>query len=201
VGQQQLLLLVLSTVIVDLAVVAGIEAFDQGQRQATQDALTQRAVSIGTDIVAAHEKPSQPGGIDLDENDIDDQPAEAAGLDPLGSGGSGISAEGAGSSATCTVDNNDGVAFVDCGSESNSRFGRIDPKGLIVKVRVDPKAEEKVKVVEVGENIDTANQHRFFQPIRCSQPRSSYWPSGAHVQLKRWAICRLPRNPISPMPC
>lgn len=157
-GQQQLLLLTLSTVIVSLAVVAGIEAFDQGQRQATQDALTQRAVSIGTNIVAAHEKPSQLGGIDLDENDIDERLAEAAGLNSPESGGSGISAEGAGSSATCTVDNNSGgVAFVDCGSESVSWFGRVDPKGLIVKVRVDPKAEEKVKVVEVGENIDTSN--------------------------------------------
>jgi hypothetical protein len=38
-GQQQLLLLVLSAMIVGLAVLAGIEAFDQGERQATRDAL------------------------------------------------------------------------------------------------------------------------------------------------------------------
>ncbi len=61
-GQQQLLLLALSAVIVGLSVVAGIEAFGEGQRQATQDALAQRAVLIGTDIVVAHEKPSQLGG-------------------------------------------------------------------------------------------------------------------------------------------
>jgi len=63
-GQQQLLLLVLATVIVGLATVAGIQAFDQGQVQSTQDALTQQAVSIASDIQAQVKKPSQFGGHD-----------------------------------------------------------------------------------------------------------------------------------------
>jgi hypothetical protein len=63
-GQQQLLLLVLATVIVGLATVAGIQAFDQGQTQANQDALTQSAVKIASDIQARIQEPAQFGGYD-----------------------------------------------------------------------------------------------------------------------------------------
>jgi len=93
-GQQQLLLLVLSTVIVGLATVAGIQAFSEGQQQATQDALVQRATSIGSDLMGAHNTPSQMGGTDLTDGtaasspgisgilgveDATDIPAEGAG--------------------------------------------------------------------------------------------------------------------------
>jgi hypothetical protein len=62
-GQQQLLLLVLSTVIVGLATVAGIQAFDENQQQATQDAMVQRGTTIISDIKAELSKPEQLGGI------------------------------------------------------------------------------------------------------------------------------------------
>ena len=65
-GQQQLLLLVLATVIVGLATVAGIQAFDQGQTRANQDALTTTAVKIASDIQARVKEPSQFGGYDGD---------------------------------------------------------------------------------------------------------------------------------------
>ena len=64
-GQQQLLLLVLATVIVGLATVAGIQAFDENQTQAAQDALVQRGTSIISDIKGAANKPEELGGIDL----------------------------------------------------------------------------------------------------------------------------------------
>ena len=67
-GQQQLLLLVLSTVIVGLATVAGIQAFSENQAQADQDALTQRGVTIVSDLKAAMSKPSQLGGADSDDD-------------------------------------------------------------------------------------------------------------------------------------
>jgi hypothetical protein len=63
-GQQQLLLLVLATVIVGLATVAGIQAFEQGQTRANQDALTQQAVKIASDVQARVKEPSQFGGYD-----------------------------------------------------------------------------------------------------------------------------------------
>lgn len=153
-GQQQLLILALTAVIVSLTTAAGVESFSQGERRATQDALTQRAVSIGFDILAAHREPSQLGGIDLEADPTDDEIAAAAGLSPTGQYGSGISAEGAGSSATCDIDGDTGTtAYVDCGSEKY--YG--NPSGLVVKVRVDPNAEEKVKVVAVGEDVDHNN--------------------------------------------
>ena len=68
-GQQQLLLLVLATVIVGLATVAGIQAFEQGSTRAEADALTQTAVKIASDIQAKTEEPSQFGGYDGDLSD------------------------------------------------------------------------------------------------------------------------------------
>lgn len=146
-GQQQLLLLVLSTVIVGLAAVAEILAFDRGQRQATQDALVQRAVSIGTDIAVDHEKPSPLGGIDLSNPYPNDETvANAVAPESSGQYGSGIVAIGAGETATCDIDVDTGTtAYVDCGSEQTSQEF---PAGQIVKVKVEPKAAESVKVVD-----------------------------------------------------
>jgi hypothetical protein len=64
-GQQQLLLLVLSTVIVGLATVAGIQAFSENQAQASRDALVQRGTSIISDVQGLSSKPTQMGGVDL----------------------------------------------------------------------------------------------------------------------------------------
>jgi len=61
-GQQQLLLLVLASVIVGLATVAGIQAFDENQSQATQDALVQRGTEIAVDLKAQFNKPPELGG-------------------------------------------------------------------------------------------------------------------------------------------
>jgi len=73
-GQQQLLLLVLATVIVGLATVAGIQAFEQGQTRANQDALTSTAVKIASDIQARVKEPSQFGGYDGSVQDASDKP-------------------------------------------------------------------------------------------------------------------------------
>ena len=100
-GQQQLLLLVLATVIVGLATVAGIQAFDEGQTQATKDALTQRGLTVGNQITAALNKPSQLGGVDFDSDAT--QIATAAGLDDDDGSGRGIPAAGAGDDADCDI--------------------------------------------------------------------------------------------------
>ncbi len=62
-GQQQLLLLVLSTVIVGLATVAGIQAFSENQQQAAVDALNQQVLEYATEAQAAASKPTEMGGI------------------------------------------------------------------------------------------------------------------------------------------
>ena len=64
-GQQQLLLLVLATVIVGLATVAGIQAFEQGSKRANQDAMTQTAVKMASDIQAHLQEPEPLGGAGL----------------------------------------------------------------------------------------------------------------------------------------
>ena len=68
-GQQQLLLLVLATVIVGLATVAGIQAFEQGSQRANQDALTNTAVKIASDMQAQAKEPAQFGGEGADKID------------------------------------------------------------------------------------------------------------------------------------
>ena len=61
-GQQQLILLVLATVIVGLAIVVGIAAFTQGGDRANADAMIQDAVTIANDAQAWVQKPKPFGG-------------------------------------------------------------------------------------------------------------------------------------------
>lgn len=61
-GQQQLLLLVLGIVIVGLAVVVGIQAFDENQKKANSDALVNDVVRIASDAQAWNLKPTAFGG-------------------------------------------------------------------------------------------------------------------------------------------
>jgi hypothetical protein len=114
-GQQQLLLLVLSTVIVGLATVAGIQAFEEGQQQATQDAITQRALSIGNDIYGATQTPAQLGGVTFSNSNVDAF-ATTAGFDS----GSDIPAEGAGSDAECDLGTGSSSVTVYCASDGSN---------------------------------------------------------------------------------
>jgi hypothetical protein len=77
-GQQQLLLLVLSTVIVGLATVAGIQAFSENQVSANADALTQRSIRYASDIQAYYREPEQFGG---GGNDWPSDLSELSGVD------------------------------------------------------------------------------------------------------------------------
>ena len=68
-GQQQLLLLVLATVVVGLATVAGIQAFDRSQKQFDRDARRQVAIELLSDFKGLLSKPSEVGGVDLEKGD------------------------------------------------------------------------------------------------------------------------------------
>ena len=131
-GQQQLLLLVLSTVIVGLATVAGIQAFSENQAQATQDALVQRATELGSDALAAHGKPSALGGVTLSNGNTGDI-ASAIGL----SNATGIDADGAGDGASCDIKSGNGDHSFD-----NSPDIHIECTGggAEIEVGVDPDA-------------------------------------------------------------
>lgn len=136
-GQQQLLLLVLSTVIVGLATVAGIQAFSENQQQATQDALIQRAISLGNEVKAAHDTPDQLGGVTIGGT-TQSAVADAIGL----SDASSIPADGAGDSAECSIDGVDTgtTATVNCGSNGP------DDGTIQIDVTVDPDADDPVTV-------------------------------------------------------
>ena len=127
-GQQQLLLLVLATVIVGLATVAGIQAFEQGSKRAQQDALTQTSVKIASDVQANLQKPEQFGGAGLDnfdnyesgsENDLPSLPA----LGYETEDGAYVTSDG-----KCTLAENGSVPEVTCESTSSD--------GARVKVEV-----------------------------------------------------------------
>src|SRR5690606_5820738 len=62
-GQQQLILLVLATVIVGIAIVVGIRAFTENDARANADAMMQDAVRMANDIQAAVKKPAPFGGV------------------------------------------------------------------------------------------------------------------------------------------
>ncbi len=70
-GQQQLILLVLATVIVGLAIVVGIAAFTQGGDNANADAMMQDAVTIANDIQSWAQTPTPFGGPESGEDFTD----------------------------------------------------------------------------------------------------------------------------------
>ena len=57
-GQQQLLLLTLGTIIVGFATLAGIEAYDRSQHQAAVDQVTQKALEIAVDVQTYAKRPA-----------------------------------------------------------------------------------------------------------------------------------------------
>ena len=61
-GQQQLILLVLATVIVGVAIVVGIRAFTENSAKSNADAMMQQAVRIANDAQAWKKKPAPFGG-------------------------------------------------------------------------------------------------------------------------------------------
>ena len=61
-GQQQLLLLVLGIVIVGLAVVVGIQSFNEGRQKSEIDRYTGIGVEMAGDIIAHYSKPRAMGG-------------------------------------------------------------------------------------------------------------------------------------------
>ncbi len=61
-GQQQLILLVLATIIVGLAIVVGIRAFNENNIKSNSDAMMQDAVRIANDAQAWKQKPAPFGG-------------------------------------------------------------------------------------------------------------------------------------------
>ena len=119
-GQQQLLLLVLATVIVGLATVAGIQAFDQGQTRANLDANTQTAVKIASDAQAKIKEPSQFGG-------YDDNMSDATGNINLGELGYEVnsSSEYVTNDGDCTMDNSSDPIEVTCQSGQSKAVVQI----------------------------------------------------------------------------
>jgi len=61
-GQQQLLLLVLSTIIVGISVVVGMNLFVEGAAQANQDALIQDIATVGARAQEWYRKPTELAG-------------------------------------------------------------------------------------------------------------------------------------------
>ena len=61
-GQQQLLLLVLGVVLVGLAVVVGISAFEEHKAKAQVDVYTEQAVRIASQAIAWKAQPQASGG-------------------------------------------------------------------------------------------------------------------------------------------
>lgn len=62
-GQQQLLLLVLTTIIIAISTLAGIQAFSESQRQSAINRMTQKAVEIASDVQEYAQRPAilRPG--------------------------------------------------------------------------------------------------------------------------------------------
>ncbi|MEM8598405.1 MAG: hypothetical protein AAGF99_00655 [Bacteroidota bacterium] len=71
-GQQQLLLLVLGIVVVGLAVVTGIESFEENRAKSEFDRYAQMGVELAAEIIAWYQKPSAMGGAGEDPSKLAD---------------------------------------------------------------------------------------------------------------------------------
>jgi hypothetical protein len=84
-GQQQLILLVLATVIVGVATVVGIDAFAENADRSNADAMMQDAVAIASDVQAWAQKPEAFGGM-ADAESLGDAAFTQLGYETDGSG-------------------------------------------------------------------------------------------------------------------
>ena len=84
-GQQQLLLLVLGIVLVGLAVVVGISAFEENQKKNNMDQLTSDAVRLAAGVQAWKMKPTATGG-GQSETDYTRFSFAQLGITPTGAG-------------------------------------------------------------------------------------------------------------------
>lgn len=98
-GQQQLILLVLATVIVGIAIVVGIRAFSENSIKSNSDALIQDMVRIANDAQAWKQKPAPFGG----------QPDGAAKTNPTNFTGATLTALGYAEDANNDYTNLNGV--------------------------------------------------------------------------------------------
>lgn len=78
-GQQQLLLLVLTAIIVGFATLAGLEAFQQVRRRSAINHMTQQSIEIASDVLEyaarpAHMRPENTTGDDELEIDFGELP-------------------------------------------------------------------------------------------------------------------------------
>jgi hypothetical protein len=73
VGQQQLLLLTLGTIIVGFATLVGIEAYDRLQHQAAAEQMTQKALEIAIDVQTYAKRPAHMRLSNSTAEDDDDE--------------------------------------------------------------------------------------------------------------------------------
>ena len=117
-GQQQLILLVLATVIVGLATVVGIRAFSENSAKASADALTQDAIRIASDLQAWKLKPAPFGGQGLDDSGGSSTAYGASDFTNASFTELGYSSDGTGATATYT--NVNGTFTITTGSSDGA---------------------------------------------------------------------------------
>ena len=122
-GQQQLLLLVLATVIVGLATVAGIQAFDENQDQAAQDALVEHGTIIMSDVKGELNRSTRLGGEDYSSRA--DEVLEDLAYE--NNWNSTVPVEGAPGGGTCDLglDESEKTAGVVCTAEAASQDVKV----------------------------------------------------------------------------
>lgn len=150
-GQQQLILLVLATIIVGIAIVVGIDAFTVNKTRANADALTQDLVRMASDAQAWKQTPAPFGGQDEQYDNDPDNFTDLNSLAQLGYTTSGS----AGSEFTSNL-NGDYAIITDGGATSVSISGQNCVEGNRVTVTITGLDDEDIDATtETG--IDPAN--------------------------------------------
>jgi hypothetical protein len=115
--------------------------------------LTQRGISIGQDIAAALNKPSQLGGI-TSSSDAG-QIAASVGLDDTKDDGKGIPAEGAGNDAECDITDASGPVEIICAengdtNDPNTSVSGIDNQTVTIETDEDGAEVTTINGTDIG---------------------------------------------------
>ncbi|HEX9952870.1 MAG TPA: hypothetical protein VGB53_13940 [Rubricoccaceae bacterium] len=150
-GQQQLLLLVLGIVLVGLAVVVGIGAFNENKAKTNLDMLTSDAVRLSTAVQAWKMKPRAAGGGQSDTN-FDRATFEQLGIQPQsGTGRNSTYETGSGRFRIKTFIVSGDVAYV-----AQQQYGITDTGNAVAIVGLSKDGTQSVMIAIFASNPDRA---------------------------------------------
>jgi hypothetical protein len=157
-GQQQLILLVLATVIVGLAIVVGVRAFTENAVKANYDALVHDAMRISSDANAWKQKPTTFGG----QATAEKKPGDWTGINFTVLGYTPGAAEGA--TPTCYANANGSFEVTPADGRIIARNG---PNRNLVTIQLPTATDPSARLLTANSKLGNAAAEEVATPDGC----------------------------------